>query len=344
MPNRKLLLILEAGVNHDGDLNKAFALIESASRTGAQFIKFQTYSAERLAAPVSPSYWDTSEEPTLSQIELFKKYDGFQVHDYEKLAEKCAQLGIGFMSTCFDEQWVDDLDHLQTIYKVASADITNFGLIKKIVSKGKPIILSTGASSLAEIEKTLSFIHQLGHKDVTLLHCVLNYPTSADSAHLGRLLAMSQKFPQYKLGYSDHTTPKDSGTAIELAYALGARTVEKHFTLDKTQKGNDHYHSYDEGDVIQLLSRIEYVDILLDFDEGKYLTDQEDARSFARRGLYASRPISAGTVISEDMLIALRPTTGLSGFSADQLLRLIGQTTSEDLDTYTAITKKSLKE
>jgi sialic acid synthase SpsE len=323
-------LILEAGVNHNGDLLEAIELVKSAARTGAHAIKFQTYTAEKLAAPISPSYWNLTEESTESQIELFKKYDGFGLTDYQRIAEECKNSDIEFMTTCFDEEWVDLMDPLVKKYKIASADITNLTLLRKIASKGKPIFLSTGASTFEEIQKAVSEITKVSASELCIMHCVLNYPTEFSNANLGRIKKLREEFPDLEIGYSDHTRPEFSNLALLQAYSLGATSFEKHFTLDKSQKGNDHYHSYDEPDVVRILNQMNTVREMLEFSESKFIGLQALARSNARRGIYARRDLASGEILSLDDLIMLRPIPP-AGLSSAQVDSTVGKTLLKDI-------------
>jgi N-acetylneuraminate synthase len=304
----KPFFILEAGVNHDGSVENAMKLIEAASKTGADAIKFQTYTAEKLAAQKSPAYWDKKEEPTESQFELFKKYDGFSLEDYESLAKKCKDVEIEFMTTCFDEDWVDALDHLLLRYKVASADITNFPLLKKIASKEKPMILSTGAAKISEVVSAVDYIHKNSKASLSILHCVLNYPTSIENASLDRITQLREVFPELTIGYSDHTKSLESVQSISTAFVLGARIFEKHFTLSPTVQGNDHYHSFTSAEAKSCIDNLSKIEKSLKYQENEFLNLQADARLYARRGVYLRRDVQPGEVMSIEDLICLRPT------------------------------------
>jgi N-acetylneuraminate synthase len=328
---RDFSFILEAGVNHDGSLDRAHELIESAARTKADYIKFQTYTSRKLAASHSPSYWDLSEEPTTSQRDLFSKYDRFTQKNYFDLATTAKKLGIGFMTTCFDSEWVDLLDPILTQYKIASADITNFQLLKHTALKGKPLLLSTGAATFSEIHAAVELISSVSNQKITLLHCVLNYPTATANASLDRILKLREEFPELTIGYSDHTKPADSFQAIEIAHALGATVFEKHFTWNESGQGNDHYHSFDEKGAREVILNLEKSLVLRNFSEESYIRVQEPARSFARRGLYAARKIIAGTSLRDGDLLPLRPPIGPEGVSANQIEEVIGRIVIDDV-------------
>lgn len=329
--NRNFSFILEAGVNHDGNLDRAHELIESAAKTKADYIKFQSYTSRKLAASNSPSYWDLSEEPTTSQRELFSKYDQLTVKDYFDLAHTAKRLGIGFMTTCFDSEWVDLLDPILTQYKIASADITNFQLLKHTALKGKPMLLSTGAATFVEIHAAVKLISSISSQKITLLHCVLNYPTPTAHASLDRILRLREEFPTVTIGYSDHTKPTDSFQAIEIAHSLGATVFEKHFTWNQNGRGNDHYHSFDEKSASEVILNLEKSLILRNFSEENFIQIQEPARNFARRGLYAARDLVAGTTLSDEDLLPLRPPIGPEGISANEIEEIIGHGVINDV-------------
>ena len=337
------LFILEAGVNHEGQIEKAFELIREASTCGADYIKFQTYTAEKLAAKHSPSYWNLQEEPINSQIELFSKFDGFSRTDYFNLADYAKSLGIGFLTTCFDEEWVDELDPILPLYKIASADLTNFSLISHIASKQKPIILSSGASSFTEISSTLDLIRSVTNQPVCIMHCVLNYPTEFSNANLDRILNLSKEFAEVTIGYSDHTRPEFSKIAIQTAFSLGARVFEKHFTTDKSMKGNDNYHSFDYRDCNELLTSLRTLNSMKTFSESNFLMIQSDARSFARRGLYAKKGLIKGDIIQQSDLIPLRPRFEPDGIHSEDLFNILGQELTKDLAAGEAITNCHFK-
>ena len=227
---RRLEYKTQVFVNHEGDMSIARRLIDEAAEAGAHAIKFQTYKASTLASKNSPSYWDTTKEPTKSQFELFSKYDKFWKPEFEELKKQCDIVEIEFMSTPFDLESANFLSDLVDVFKISSSDITNKPFIKNIAAFGKPIILSTGASSCEEISEALEWVG-LEKIPVALLHCVLNYPTLDGDAHLGMILGLRKKFPNAIVGYSDHTMPGNMKN-LEIATLLGAQILEKHFTHD----------------------------------------------------------------------------------------------------------------
>lgn len=199
-------IIAEAGVNHEGNIDIAKRLIDEAYEGGANAIKFQTYKAEAIASKNSPAYWDLKKESTQSQFELFQKYDKFWKSEYEELKKHCDKVGIEFLSTSFDVESARFLNDLMDVFKISSSDITNKPFIEYICHFDKPIILSTGASYLHEIQEAVSWIEVYGNP-LALLHCVLNYPTLDENANLGMIFDLRQRFPNKIIGYSDHTLP-----------------------------------------------------------------------------------------------------------------------------------------
>jgi sialic acid synthase SpsE len=312
-------LIAEIGVNHEGDINLAKRLIDQAASGGAHAAKFQSYKAEKLASRNSPAYWDTTQEPTESQYKLFQKYDSFGPDDYRELALHCKKRGIHFLSTPFDLDAVEFLTPLVPAFKIASADITNVPLIRKAAASGKPLIISTGASTQPEIEFAVEQSRLAGAHDICLLHCVLNYPTKIEDAQLGRIPLLMRSFPDCMIGYSDHVAPDESLAALELATMLGSTVIEKHFTHDKTLPGNDHYHAMDEGDLLAISRKLAAYRQMI--GSGQYQVDQEaSARKHARRSVVAACNIQAGERLTADNLTTKRPAHGISPVHWDELL------------------------
>jgi len=311
-------IIAEVGVNHEGSMELAKRLIDEAKEGGADAVKFQSYKAETLASKDSPSYWDITKEPTTSQYELFKKHDGFWINEMRELKEYCDKVDIEFMSTPFDIESADFLDDMMDVYKISSSDITNKPFIEYICKFNKPIILSTGASSLHEIQEAVNWIEKHGNP-LSLLHCVLNYPTPDKNANLGMILDLKQKFPDKIIGYSDHTLPKDM-KVCEMATMLGSIIIEKHFTHDKTLQGNDHYHAMDKDDLKLYRKNLERIFKILGGFKVEALEDEAPARANARRSLVAIKDIPKGKVIEKSDLTFKRPAHGVSPKFIDEIV------------------------
>jgi len=313
-------VIAEIGVNHEGSLDLAKRLVELAKAGGADAAKFQTYKADALASRHSPAYWDTSKEPTQSQFELFKKYDAFGAAEYQALAKHCASLGIDFVSTPFDDAAVDMLAPLVPFFKVASADLTNTPLLRRVARTKKPLVLSVGASTIEEIDGALHTLYTAGATDIALLHCILNYPTADEDANLWMLNDLAERYPKCVLGYSDHTVPKDGLPSLVAAWLLGAVILEKHFTHDTSLQGNDHYHAMTSEHLRDFRSEVARIHPLLGARTKAPLASEEIARLNARRSIVVARDLSAGHRIVEADITYKRPGTGISPLSWDDVI------------------------
>ena len=260
-------LIAEIGVNfydiaakeNIALMDAAKLMVKEAQKAGVDAVKFQSYKAGTLAAKYSPSYWDTSEEATTSQYELFQKFDKFGESEYKELAKYAQQLNVDFLSTPFDFESSDYLDRFMPMYKISSSDVTNLPFIEHISKKDKPIILSVGASNEDEIIRAVDAIRNNNNQPLILLHCVLEYPTPYEHANLLKIKTLVEKFPNCIIGYSDHTKPDVHKDVIKAAYLMGAKVIEKHFTLDKTLKGNDHYHAMDPSDIVEIKQGLDFI-------------------------------------------------------------------------------------
>jgi N-acetylneuraminate synthase len=333
---RRPYIIAEAGVNHEGKMDLAKRLVDEALEGGADAIKFQTYKAKTLAAKNSPAYWDISKEPTTSQFELFKKFDSFWKKEYEELKKYCDSAGIEFLSTPFDFESAKFLNDLMPAYKIASADITNKPFIEYIANFGKPILLSTGASFLEEIENALSWIPE--NIDVALLHCILNYPTKDENANLGMLCDLRDVFRKHVVGYSDHTLPGDL-KILEMATLFGAQVIEKHFTYDKTLEGNDHYHAMDKEDLKNFNKILDRIESIYGNYEKSPIVSEELARQNARRSIVASRRIKCGEIIREEDLTFKRPAFGIC---PAEMNLIVGKKAGTDIDPDTILNWKMI--
>jgi N-acetylneuraminate synthase len=327
-------VIAEAGVNHEGKLDVALEMVRAAVAAGVDAIKFQTYKAERLATKASNAYWDQTKEPADSQYELFRRYDSFGVDEYRRIASECAAHSLTFLTTAFDVESVDWIDALVPMFKVASADLTNVVLLDRMAQAGKPMLLSTGAATIDEIAEAVEFVLERGCPEVALLHCTLSYPTSREDANVGAVAHLVRAFPDAVHGYSDHTVPHDSFPAIAAAYVLGGRVIEKHFTLDKSLPGNDHYHAFDPEDFVRLRRELDAVRTLLGEDRVQVLEAETAARLHARRSLVSRGSIAAGTPITAAMLDVKRPGTGIE---PRELNRVIGMRAVGDIEDDTTL-------
>ncbi len=311
--------IAEIGVNHENSIDNAKLMIKQAASAGANAVKFQSYKADKLTAKESPSYWDTDKESTTSQYELFKKYDALETEDYFLLKDFSEELGIEFLTTPFDDVFVDELDNILDYYKVASADLTNYPLLRKIASKGKPLILSTGASTKVEIKESLDFLDDFDI-DIILNQCILSYPTEIKNANLGMIADLINTFPKNIIGFSDHTPPTKDFNVQIFSILLGSTFIEKHFTLDKNLPGNDHYHSFDYEDLKNFRKKLANFEEIYGIEEKQVIDIEIPARQNARRSLYFKEDIDKDTVITNNHLISKRPGTGISPKHIDEII------------------------
>lgn len=349
--NNQFVLIAEIGVNYYdiakekniSNMEAAKLMVKNAKEAGIHAVKFQTYKAETLAAADSPYYWDINEEPTKSQRELFKKFDSFGYEEYKELKEYCDLLNIEFLSTAFDYESADYLDELMDIYKISSSDLSNLPFIKYQAQKNKPILLSIGASNEEEIEEAIKTIRNVNNQPIVLLHCVLEYPTPYEHANLNKIVSLKKfqkEFQDIYIGYSDHTKPDNNYEILKTAYNLGAILIEKHYTLNKELKGNDHYHAMDPTDARKIINGIEYIDKIRGSYEIKCLDSEEKARKNARRSIVSKRRIAKDSIITEEDLTFKRPGTGIS---PQQIHDVIGKTAVIDIEEDTIIKKEFIK-
>ncbi|SDK06765.1 N-acetylneuraminate synthase [Halovenus aranensis] len=332
-------LIAEIGVNHfdiadEEDISKVAAakkMVAQAADAGVDAVKFQSYSAESLASRNSPAYWDTEEESTASQYELFSQYDEFGAAEFEEIAAwSASNYDIDFLSTPFDHEAVDYLDNLVPAYKVASADITNYPLLRHIARKGKPILLSTGASTVGEIDEAVRVIEsEADDVNLCLMHCILQYPTDPENANLGMIEHIDRAFPEYTTGYSDHVPPDDAMLTLVNATVRGADVIEKHFTLDKTLEGNDHYHAMNPDDVREFRDNLAFIARTTGEHVKHPIEPEEDSRLYARRSLVAATDIDEAETITREHIAVKRPGTGIEPAMLDEV---VGRVAPKDID------------
>ena len=316
----KPYVIAEAGVNFYDTakqrgvtpLEEALHYVDEAKRVGLDAIKFQTYKANTIASKNSPAYWDTTKETTKTQYELFSKFDHFGEEEYRKLYAHSKEVGIDFLSTPFDYASADYLQDMMDVYKISSSDLSNIPFIRHIAKKGKPILLSVGAAYLSEVEYAVRVIKEENCPKLVLMHCVLSYPCAYQNANLNVIKTLKRVFPDLVIGYSDHTLPDPTMTVLTTAYLMGAEVIEKHFTLDKSLPGNDHYHAGDPDDFAKAISNFELIEQIGGAETKTVFPCEEIPRKEARRSLVLTRDMKVGEVISQKDLIAKRPGAGIS--------------------------------
>ena len=311
-PDEPTYVIAEAGVNHNGSLKRAKELIIEAAKAGADAIKFQTYKAEKLVTKSAPRFWDWKgeEKPKGTQFDSYSELDKFPLKHYPDLIKVCKKNNIEFLSTPFDEESADALINFgMKAIKISSSDVTNLPFLTHLAKSKLPIFLSTGASTIGEIEEAVATIEKAGNKKIILLQCTLVYPTPFEHTNLLVIPTLAKIFPQYTVGLSDHTL----GTHIpSAAVALGARVIEKHYTVDKTLlKSADHHLSVDPKELKEMISAIRDVELALG-DSRKYvLKAEEDTYKYDKRSLVTACDIKRGEVITDTMIARKRPGTGI---------------------------------
>ncbi len=342
MRNSKPYLIAEMGVNFFdtarilgiSPLDAAKNYIDEACAAGIDCAKFQSYKAGTIASKNSPAYWDTTKEPTGSQYELFLKFDSFGEQEFRELADYTHSRGMDFISTPFDYLSADYLCDMVDFYKISSSDLSNLPFVRYLAGKGKSIVISVGASYLSEVDEAVRAIREAGCNDITLMHCVLSYPTHPEDANLRIIETLRRDFPNVKVGFSDHVAPDDTMMTLATAYMCGAEVIEKHFTLDKTLPGNDHYHAGDPDDFRKAIANFKWIDTVLGSGEKTVLACEEIPRREARRSLVLTRNMKCGEVITETDLAAKRPGTGIFPVYFDVV---VGRAVTRDLDEDTIL-------
>ena len=309
----KVLIIAEAGVNHNGSIELAKRLVDEAVNAGVDYIKFQTFKSEKLvskAAKQAEYQQKNIGHEGESQYTMLKRLE-LSPADHEVLIDYCNSKGIMFFSTAFDMDSIDYLHSLNLgLWKIPSGEITNFPYLRKIATFGEPIILSTGMSELNEIEEAIQVLIKYGvaKEDLTVLHCTTEYPTPFKDVNLKAMLQIGEKFG-VKIGYSDHT----KGIEVPIAaVALGATVIEKHFTLDKTMEGPDHKASLEPDELKAMVTSIRNIENALGSGH-KHVSDSERKNiEIVRKSIVAACPIKAGELLTEGNLTVKRPGSGIS--------------------------------
>lgn len=320
MSDSGVLIIAEAGVNHNGDMRLAKKLIEVAAEAGADLVKFQTFTAESLVTPqaMKADYQALTTDVQESQYAMLKQLE--LTHEMHlELMTHCSKCGIGFFSTGFDIRSIDFLSSLgQTRFKVPSGEINNLPYLRHIGALGKSVILSTGMSTLGEVEAALSVLEGAGmsRAQVTVLHCTTEYPAPFEEVNLRAMQTLAAAL-DVSVGYSDHTL----GIEVAIsAVALGASVIEKHFTLDRALPGPDHKASLIPEELMAMVAAIRNIEKAMG-DGVKRVTPSELGNRVAgRKSIVAARPIAAGELFSELNLTVKRPGGGISPMRWDELI------------------------
>lgn len=331
-------IVAEAGVNHNGDPAIGYELITEAARCGADAVKFQTFRADQLVTRSAPkaAYQRWGTDPGESQYEMLKRLE-FSETVHRQLVKRSEKVNILFMSSVFDDQSADLLEALEVpVFKIPSGEITNLPLLSHVAAKKRPMIMSTGMSTLGEIEEAVKTIKDEGNSDLILLHCVSSYPAECADVNLRaiRTLAMAFDCP---VGYSDHT----SGIEVALgASALGACIIEKHFTLDRNMPGPDHKASLEPLEFMNMVSGIRKVESAMGNGRKAPVSSELDTAAVARKSLVAACDIPEGTVLTDGMISVKRPG---SGMTPNRRKFILGRRASRCISAGTLIGPEMLK-
>lgn len=322
MIEKSVLIIAEAGVNHNGEIEKAFQLIDAAVDAGVDYVKFQTFKAETIVSPKAKKavYQEKNiSDGDDSQFNMLKKLE-LSDADHHRLMQYAKERGISFFSTAFD---VDGVKYLSELgldrFKVPSGEITNYPYLRTIAQLGKPIILSTGMASLGEIEAALNVLTAFGANlaEITVLHCNTEYPTPMEDVNLKAMDTIATAFG-VKVGYSDHTL----GIEVPIAaVALGATIIEKHFTLDRNLPGPDHKASLEPQELKAMVQAIRNIELAISGSGRKAPSNSERKNiTVARKSVHLRKDMKAGETITEKDIIALRPGDGISAMDWEKIV------------------------
>jgi N,N'-diacetyllegionaminate synthase len=336
----KVIIIAEAGVNHNGDINLAYKLIDSAAAAGADYVKFQTFITELIVDPKAEkaSYQKSSSGENETQFEMIKKLE-LSFDDFHKLKQHCDKKGIKFLTTAADLKSLDKIHEYEMDFnKISSGELTNIIFLRKAGKKEKPIVLSTGMATLGDIETAIGTLINVGVRrdDITLLHCNTEYPTPFEDVNLKAMVSLGYAFGT-KMGYSDHTL----GIEVPIAaVALGARVIEKHFTLDKLMPGPDHSASLDPDELKLMVKAIRNIELALSGSGLKEPSQSERKNiSIVRKSVFSSAKIAAGEIFTEENIVLKRPGDGISAIEIDKVL---GKRASVDIEPGIKMTYKDI--
>jgi N,N'-diacetyllegionaminate synthase len=326
-------LIGEAGVNHNGSLEMALQLVDVALEAGVDAVKFQTFSATRVVVRDTPKarYQKETTGNDESQLEMLQKLE-LSPKAHREIQAYCNKRGILFLSTPFDEESADLLEDLHVpAFKIPSGEITNLPFLVHIARKGKPLIVSTGMSTMEEVEAAVASIRLAGNEEFALLHCVSAYPAQPADANLRAMWTMAKAFG-VPIGYSDHTLGAEVALA---AVALGAQILEKHFTLDRSLPGPDHSASLEPGELRSLVKGVRTVEAAIGHGRKEPRPAEADVAAVSRKSIVAVCDIPAGTQMTRDLLIMKTPGTG---WPPSMLDKVLGRVTAKPIPVDTILT------
>jgi len=324
-------VIAEAGVNHNGDLSMAKRMIDAAKNAGVDAIKFQLFDPDKMVTPYAAKAGYQSDVEAETQLEMLRKLK-LTENDVVELAKYAESKGLMFLCSAFDEESVDLLEEIGVpAYKIASSEITNHPLLEHVAAKRRPILLSTGMSTINEVKEALNVIQRRGNNQVILLHCISEYPASVESLNLKVINLLRQTF-KLPVGFSDHSLEV---LAPAIAVALGACVIEKHFTLSRSLKGPDHKASLEPHELREMVRLIRLTERMLGDGIKRVTHGEEQIKLLVRKSIVAKRDIPAGSLITRDMLAFKRPAIGLE---PSKLQLLIGRKARRHIKRDEAIT------
>lgn len=327
----RTFIIAEAGVNHNGDISTAKEMIYRAKESGCDCIKFQTFFAENLVTKEAPQadYQTLNTGKKESQYDMLKSLE-LDEESFEIIKKECEKNDIEFMSTPFDEISVDILERIDIKrYKMSSGDITNKPLLEYVARKGKPMIISTGMSTLQEVKAAVDWIEKCGNTSISILHCTSNYPAPYEEVNMAAMQTMMKAF-HYPIGYSDHT----KGYEIPImAVSMGACIIEKHFTLNKSMIGPDHKASLDYTELTEMVAKIRNIEKAFGDGEKKPKLSEMPTREVARKSIVIAKDLKAGDIIKREDLAVKRPGNGLLPSEIDNVIgkRMVHDMRKDDL-------------
>tara|TARA_B110000027_G_scaffold7606_1_gene6826 strand:- start:2055 stop:3077 length:1023 start_codon:yes stop_codon:yes gene_type:complete len=338
---KKVIIIAEAGVNHNGDIKLAKKLIDVAAEAGVDYVKFQSFKADKLVSPDAKKadyQIKNTEEEDDSQYQMLKQLE-LSVDDHIELIKYCSLKKIKFFSTAFDLDGISYLSSLNLgVFKIPSGELTNFPYLRAVANTGLPVILSTGMANLDEIQKSVQVLISNGTKknQITVLHCNTEYPTPMIDVNLKAMLTIKEKLG-VSIGYSDHTL----GIEVPIAaVALGAKVIEKHFTLDRNLKGPDHKASLEPNELKKMVIAIRNIEMAISGNGIKEpsLSEKKNIH-IARKSIHLSKDLTSGSIITEQDIISLRPGDGICTMNWEDI---IGKQVNKDLKRFTKLTLKDL--
>ena len=301
-------IIAEAGVNHNGDINLAYQLVDAAKAAGVDCIKFQTFKSENLVSHTAQkaeyqkaATGDSSQQDMLKQLEL-------SFGEFVSLKEYCDRKGICFLSTPFDFESIEFLNSIEMpFWKIPSGEVTNYPYLVALAKTGKPVVMSTGMCEMQEIEDAIAVLRENGASDIKLLHCNTEYPTPYEDVNLRAMKTLRDAFG-VEVGYSDHT----KGIEVPIAaVAMGASVIEKHFTLDRNMEGPDHKASLEPQELKQMVDSIRHIEAALGSGDKRPSPSEKKNMAVARKSIVAAARIKAGDILTEENITVKRPGTGI---------------------------------